>query len=124
MRISDWSSDVCSSDLIRRSIGSLATEASGLVTEIQSGVEQSSRAVAQFETITDALHDATHLVPLLDDHTDRIAQSSALVHATGARVLEACGRLRCQLLRNSYTMARHPRTPLNILPLSETVTKY
>ena len=42
-------------DEIRRSIGSLATEASGLVTEIQTGVEQSSRAEAQFETITDAL---------------------------------------------------------------------
>ena len=51
-------------DEIRRSIGSLAAEASGLVTEIQAGVEQSSRAEAQFETITDALHDATHLVAL------------------------------------------------------------
>src|SRR3546814_6437210 len=76
-------------DEIRRSIGSLATEASGLVTEIQSGVEQSSRAEAQFETITDALHDATHLVALLDDQSDRIAQSSAMVHANGARVREA-----------------------------------
>lgn len=61
-------------DEIRRSIGSLAAEASGLVAEIQSGVEQSSRAEAQFETITDALHDATHLVALLDDQSDRIAQ--------------------------------------------------
>src|SRR3546814_14177159 len=89
MRISDWSSDLCSSDLI----GSLAAEAGGLVAEIQSGVEQSSRAEAQFETITDALHDATHLVALLDDQSDRIAQSSAMVHAHGARVREAVDRV-------------------------------
>ncbi len=76
-------------DEIRRSIGSLAAEAGGLVTEIQAGVEQSSRAEAQFETITDALHDATHLVALLDDQSDRIAQSSAMVHANGAKVREA-----------------------------------
>ena len=80
-------------DDIRRSIGSLAAEASGLVTEIQSGVEQSSRAEAQFETITDALHDATHLVALLDGQSDRIAQSSAMVHANGARVREAMDRV-------------------------------
>src|SRR3546814_3456489 len=104
MRISDWSSDVCSSDLIRRSIGSLATEASGLVTEIQSGVEQSSRAEAQFETITDALHDATHLVALLDDQSDRIAQSSAMVHANGARVREAVDRVVASVRENGTTL--------------------
>src|SRR3546814_4175970 len=65
-------------DEIRRSIGSLATEASGLVTEIQSGVEQSSRAEAQFETITDALHDATHLVALLDDQSRSEEHTSEL----------------------------------------------
>ncbi|NIJ38442.1 methyl-accepting chemotaxis protein [Sphingopyxis panaciterrae] len=80
-------------DEIRRSIGSLAAEAGGLVAEIQSGVEQSSRAEAQFETITDALHDATHLVALLDDQSDRIAQSSAMVHANGARVRGALDRV-------------------------------
>ena len=76
-------------DEIRRSIGSLAAEASGLVSEIQSGVEQSGRAEAQFETITDALSDATHLVALLDDQSDRIAQSSAMVHANGTKVRAA-----------------------------------
>src|SRR3546814_1125855 len=79
-------------DEIRRSIGSLATAASGLVTEIQSGVEQSSRAEAQFETITDALQDATHLVALLDDQRDRFPQSRATVHATGAGVRAAVDR--------------------------------
>ena len=91
-------------DEIRRSIGSLATEASGLVTEIQSGVEQSSRAEAQFETITDALHDATHLVALLDDQSDRIAQSSAMVHANGARVREALDRVVTSVRDNSSTL--------------------
>jgi len=91
-------------DEIRRSIGSLATEASGLVAEIQSGVEQSSRAEAQFETITDALHDATHLVALLDDQSDRIAQSSAMVHANGARVREALDRVVTSVRDNSATL--------------------
>ncbi|MBL0767210.1 chemotaxis protein [Sphingopyxis sp. XHP0097] len=92
-------------DEIRRSIGSLATEASGLVAEIQSGVEQSSRAEAQFETITDALHDATHLVALLDDQSDRIAQSSAMVHANGAKVREAMDSVVASVRDNSATLA-------------------
>lgn len=91
-------------DEIRRSIGSLATEASGLVTEIQTGVEQSSRAEAQFETITDALHDATHLVALLDDQSDRIAQSSAMVHANGAKVREAVDRVVGSVRDNGATL--------------------
>ena len=91
-------------DEIRRSIGSLAAEASGLVTEIQSGVEQSSRAEAQFETITDALHDATHLVALLDDQSDRIAQSSAMVHANGAKVREALDSVVTSVRDNSSTL--------------------
>jgi methyl-accepting chemotaxis protein len=76
-------------DEIRRSIGSLAIEAGGLVSEIQTGVEQSGRAESQFETITEVLGEATHLVTLLDDQSDRIAQSSAMVHANGAKVREA-----------------------------------
>lgn len=88
-------------DEIRRSIGSLATEAAGLVSEIQTGVEQSSRAETQFETITDALHDATHLVSLLDDQSDRIAQSSAMVHNNGARVREAVDNVVVSVTKNS-----------------------
>jgi methyl-accepting chemotaxis protein len=88
-------------DEIRRSIGSLATEAAGLVSEIQSGVEQSGRAEAQFETITDALSDATHLVALLDDQSDRIAQSSAMVHANGAKVREAVDSVVASVRMNS-----------------------
>ena len=91
-------------DEIRRSIGSLAAEAGGLVTEIQSGVEQSSRAEAQFETITDALHDATHLVALLDDQSDRIAQSSAMVHANGAKVRDALDRVVTSVRDNGATL--------------------
>ncbi len=91
-------------DEIRRSIGSLSTEAAGLVTEIQSGVEQSGRAEAQFETITDALHDATHLVALLDDQSDRIAQSSAMVHANGAKVREALDRVVGSVRDNGATL--------------------
>ncbi len=91
-------------DEIRRSIGSLAAEAGGLVTEIQAGVEQSSRAEAQFETITDALHDATHLVALLDDQSDRIAQSSAMVHANGAKVREAVDHVVASVHDNRATL--------------------
>ena len=91
-------------DEIRRSIGSLAAEAGGLVTEIQAGVEQSSRAEVQFETITDALHDATHLVALLDDQSDRIAQSSAMVHANGAKVREAVDRVVGSVRDNRSTL--------------------
>lgn len=88
-------------DEIRRSIGSLAAEANGLVSEIQSGVEQSGRAEAQFETITDALADATHLVALLDDQSDRIAQSSAMVHANGSKVREAVDNVVASVRQNS-----------------------
>ena len=88
-------------DEINRSIGSLATEAAGLVSEIQSGVEQSGRAEAQFETITDALADTTHLVALLDDQSDRIAQSSAMVHANGAKVRAAVDGVVASVRQNS-----------------------
>ncbi|MDZ3831743.1 MAG: methyl-accepting chemotaxis protein [Sphingopyxis sp.] len=91
-------------DEIRRSIGSLAAEAGGLVAEIQAGVEQSSRAEAQFETITDALHDATHLVAMLDDQSDRIAQSSAMVHANGAKVRGALDRVVDSVRGNGATL--------------------
>ncbi len=91
-------------DEIRRSIGSLSTEAAGLVSEIQTGVEQSSRAESQFETITVALHDATHLVALLDDQSDRIAQSSAMVHANGAKVREAVDTVVTSVRENSSTL--------------------
>src|SRR3546814_11218491 len=79
-------------DEIRRSIGSLATEASGLVTELQSGVEQSSRADAQFETITDAFPDATPLVALLAAQCNPTAQQSAMAHSDGAAGPRAADR--------------------------------
>lgn len=91
-------------DEIRRSIGSLSTEAAGLVSEIQTGVEQSSRAESQFETITEALHDATHLVALLDNQSDRIAQSSAMVHANGAKVRAAVDTVVTSVRENSSTL--------------------
>jgi len=90
---------------IRRSIGNLSVEAGGLVKEIQSGVEQSAKAAAQFETITDALADATHLVALLDDQSDRIAQSSAMVHANGARVRKAVDGVVTSVRENSGLLA-------------------
>src|SRR3546814_33536 len=62
MRISDWSSDVCSSDL------------------------------------------ATHLVALLDDQSDRIAQSSAMVHTNGAKVREALDSVVTSVRDNSETL--------------------
>src|SRR3546814_20125500 len=95
----------------RRSPDLRAAEAGGLVAEIQSGVEQSSRAEAQFETITDALHDATHLVALLDDQSDRIAQPSAIVNANGAKVREELDRVVPSVRDNSATM-EGTRTPI------------
>lgn len=78
---------------IRTAVGKLVSEAGGLVNEIQSGVDQSSRAERELETVTLALSDATRLVAMLDEQSDRIAQGSATVHAKGMKVRDAVSRV-------------------------------
>ena len=45
-----------------------------------------------------------HLVALLDDQSDRIAQSSAMVHANGAKVREAVDRVVGSVRDNRSTL--------------------
>jgi methyl-accepting chemotaxis protein len=78
---------------IRQAVGKLVGEASGLVNEIQSGVEQSSRAEHQLETVTEVLHDATQLVISLDEQSDKVALGSNMVQAKGSQVREAIDRV-------------------------------
>jgi methyl-accepting chemotaxis protein len=78
---------------IRQAVGKLVGEAAGLVTEIQTGVDQSSRAEQQLETVTEVLRDATQLVISLDEHGDVVAQSSSMVQAKGTQVREAIDRV-------------------------------
>ena len=74
---------------IRQAVGKLVGEAAGLVTEIQSGVQQSSKAEERLETVTDVLAETTRLVSQLDETGERVARHSAEVHAKGVAVREA-----------------------------------
>lgn len=78
---------------IRHAVGKLADEASGLVSQISSGVEQSHAAEDRLESVTAALQDVTQLVVMLDAQSDSIARSSAQVHAKGAQVRESVSRV-------------------------------
>lgn len=71
---------------IRQAVGKLVDEAAGLVTEIQSGVDQSSKAEERLETVTDVLAETTRLVSQLDETGERVARHSAEVHAKGVAV--------------------------------------
>jgi len=78
---------------IRCAVGKLTGEAGELVNEIRSGVEQSSRAEHQLETVTEVLQEATQLVIMLDETSDRVAQSSTEVHTKGVQVRQAVERV-------------------------------
>lgn len=78
---------------IRTAVGKLVDEASGLVNEIHVGVDHSSKAEQQLETVTVALHDVTQLVERLDEQSDQIARSSSLVHAKGGQVRDTVTRV-------------------------------
>ncbi len=71
---------------IRRTVGSLSTEAEGLVREINAGVAESHRAEQGFEKIADALGKAIDLVGLVDGQSDQIARSAALIHGNSQQV--------------------------------------
>jgi methyl-accepting chemotaxis protein len=105
---------------IRTTIGKLVGEASGLVNEIQAGVDQSSRAEHELETVTLALSDATRLVAMLDEQSDRIAMSAATVHSKGMQVREAVGRV-VTSVRGNATMLDETRS--SILSMETTSNK-
>jgi methyl-accepting chemotaxis protein len=71
---------------IRTAVSKLVEEAAGLVTEIQSGVDQSSKAEERLETVTAVLAETTRLVSQLDESGERVAQASVEVHAKGQAV--------------------------------------
>ena len=71
---------------IRRTVGSLSSEAEGLMREISAGVEESHRAERGFETIADALGRAIDLVGLVDGQSDQIARSASLIHGNSQQV--------------------------------------
>lgn len=76
-------------DEIRRTVGSLGTEAEGLVRDINSGVEESRRAESGFVRISEALARAIDLVGLVDGQSDQIARSSAMIHANSQQMRNA-----------------------------------
>src|SRR3546814_12647320 len=55
MRISDWSSDVCSSDLLLPVMTSATTAASDFITELQTGEGTGGKVAAAFKTVGDNL---------------------------------------------------------------------
>lgn len=74
---------------IRRTVASLSIEAEGLMREINAGVEESHRAEAGFERVSDALGRAIDLVGLVDGQSDQIARSAALIHGNSQQVRAA-----------------------------------
>lgn len=74
---------------IRRTVGSLSSEAEGLMREISAGIEESHRAERGFETIADALGRAIDLVGLVDGQSDQIARSASLIHGNSQQVRSA-----------------------------------
>lgn len=76
-------------DEIKRTVGSLSTEAEGLMREISAGVEESHRAEQGFEKISDTLGHAIDLVGLVDGQSDQIARSAALIHGNSQQMRTA-----------------------------------
>ena len=89
---------------IRQAVGKLVGEAAGLVTEIQSGVEQSSKAEERLETVTEVLAETTRLVSQLDETGEAVAQHSAEVHAKGVAVREALDTVIGSVRENSVLL--------------------
>lgn len=76
-------------DEIKRTVGSLSSEAEGLVREIGHGVAESHKAEQGFERISEALSRAIDLVGLVDGQSDQIARSAALIHGNSHQVRDA-----------------------------------
>lgn len=73
-------------DEITRSVGHLAAEAEGIVSEVGRGIDQSRKAEGEFESISHAIALASELVQRVDGQSDDIARNSALNHVSSARV--------------------------------------
>ncbi len=73
-------------DEITRSVGHLAAEAEGIVSEVGKGIEQSRKAEQEFVEINHAIELASELVQRVDGQSDDIARNSALNHVSSARV--------------------------------------
>lgn len=73
-------------DEITRSVGHLAAEAEGIVSEVGRGIDQSRKAEQEFVEISHAIELASELVQRVDGQSDDIARSSALNHVNSARV--------------------------------------
>ena len=102
---------------IRQAVGKLVGEAAGLVTEIQSGVEQSSKAEGRLETVTEVLAETTRLVSQLDQTGESVAQHSAEVHAKGMAVREALDTVISSVRANSVLL---DATRDNVLSMEST----
>lgn len=89
---------------IRQAVGKLVGEAAGLVREIQSGVEQSSKAEERLETVTDVLAETTRLVSQLDESGEKVARHSAEVHAKGVAVRDALDNVIGSVRENSAVL--------------------
>lgn len=105
---------------IRQAVGKLAGEAAGLVTEIQSGVEQSSQAEERLETVTDVLAETTRLVSQLDETGAKVAQASAEVHAKGVAVRGALDTVIGSVRQNAVLL---DATRGNVLDMESTSNK-
>ena len=73
-------------DEITRSVGHLAAEAEGIVSEVGRGIDQSRKAEQEFVEISHAIELASELVQRVDGQSDDIARNSALNHVSSARV--------------------------------------
>lgn len=73
-------------DEIKRTVGSLSTEAEGLIREINAGVDESHKAEAGFERIVEALNHAIDLVGLVDGQSDQIARSASMIHSNSQQM--------------------------------------
>lgn len=99
---------------IRQAVGKLVGEAAGLVTEIQSGVSQSSLAEERLETVTEVLAETTRLVSQLDQTGESVAQHSAEVHAKGVAVREALDTVIGSVRENSVLLDETRSNVLNM----------
>lgn len=75
-------------DEIATTMASLTREAGTVISEINQGVEKSRTAQRGFSTINQTVRDVTDIVEQVDQQSEGIARSTALIHDSVARVQE------------------------------------
>ncbi|MCJ8156171.1 methyl-accepting chemotaxis protein [Sphingomonas sp. LaA6.9] len=75
-------------DEITTTMASLTREAGTVISEINQGVEKSRTAQRGFSTINQTVRDVTEIVEQVDQQSEGIAKSTALIHDSVARVQE------------------------------------